>query len=228
MKMKKDDIIDIARIADRLGLVDVVKEFDKKIEKIDEEENVIRIKDMYGGWLKGSGKTRVSIIEFKKEIGVTDADLVRDSRMIYLEKQIQDAFETLTELENDKKTSKMFLFDKELQNVKRIYKKMYIEYATLKGDMVQQDRINDDIIQSCREVPIETLVSSGEIINAGRGRKVVCCPFHNEKTPSFYIFPDNSAHCFGCGAHFNNSIDFIIRMNDVNFYDAVQYLQNYI
>ncbi|MGC8469484.1 MAG: CHC2 zinc finger domain-containing protein, partial [Acetobacteraceae bacterium] len=27
-----------------------------------------------------------------------------------------------------------------------------------------------------------------------------CCPFHNEKTPSFYVYDDHF-HCFGCGAH---------------------------
>ena len=27
-----------------------------------------------------------------------------------------------------------------------------------------------------------------------------CCPFHNEKTPSFYVYEDGY-HCFGCGAH---------------------------
>src|SRR5579864_4591893 len=27
-----------------------------------------------------------------------------------------------------------------------------------------------------------------------------CCPFHREKTPSFYVYADHY-HCFGCGAH---------------------------
>ncbi|MGH7211252.1 MAG: CHC2 zinc finger domain-containing protein, partial [Acetobacteraceae bacterium] len=34
---------------------------------------------------------------------------------------------------------------------------------------------------------------------AGKTGKA-CCPFHNEKTPSYYIYEDGY-HCFGCGAH---------------------------
>lgn len=31
-----------------------------------------------------------------------------------------------------------------------------------------------------------------------------CCPFHQDKTPSFVLFPDTSLHCFGCGKHFKD------------------------
>jgi phage/plasmid primase-like uncharacterized protein len=40
-----------------------------------------------------------------------------------------------------------------------------------------------------------------------------CCPFHNEKTPSFYVYPDSeSFHCFGCSAH-GDVVDFVA-LND--------------
>jgi DNA primase len=49
-----------------------------------------------------------------------------------------------------------------------------------------------------------------------------CCPFHNEKTPSFYVYEDGF-HCFGCGAH-GDSISFVMRTQKSDFIDAVTQL----
>ena len=49
----------------------------------------------------------------------------------------------------------------------------------------------------------------------------VCCPFHNEKTPSFKIYDGTRGfHCFGCGAH-GNVIDFVKKFFNLNFYEAI-------
>jgi DNA primase len=45
------------------------------------------------------------------------------------------------------------------------------------------------------------------------------CPFHNEKTASMKIY-DDGAHCFGCGAHFNSVIDFVMRYFSIDFLTA--------
>lgn len=51
-----------------------------------------------------------------------------------------------------------------------------------------------------------------------------CCPFHNEKTPSFYV---NDAkgffHCFGCGAH-GDAVGFRMRYDNLGFMEAVESL----
>jgi DNA primase len=53
---------------------------------------------------------------------------------------------------------------------------------------------------------------------------LACCPFHNEKTPSFTVTPSRQTyHCFGCGAH-GNAIDFLIEYNHLNFPEAVEEL----
>ena len=50
------------------------------------------------------------------------------------------------------------------------------------------------------------------------------CPFHNEKTPSFTVFPaTKSFYCFGCGAG-GDVISFIMRAENLDYRDAVEYL----
>ncbi len=51
-----------------------------------------------------------------------------------------------------------------------------------------------------------------------------CCPFHNEKTPSFYVSPAKQFyHCFGCGAH-GTVISFLMNYDNMEFLDAVDVL----
>ena len=51
-----------------------------------------------------------------------------------------------------------------------------------------------------------------------------CCPFHNEKTPSFTVSPTKQFyHCFGCGAH-GTAIGFLIEYGGKSFPDAVDEL----
>jgi DNA primase len=49
-----------------------------------------------------------------------------------------------------------------------------------------------------------------------------CCPFHGEKTPSFYVYEDGY-HCFGCGAH-GDAISFVMQTAGASFPEAVQSL----
>ncbi|NIF21354.1 DNA primase [Candidatus Pantoea multigeneris] len=51
-----------------------------------------------------------------------------------------------------------------------------------------------------------------------------CCPFHNEKTPSFTVNGDKQFyHCFGCGAH-GNAIDFLMNFDRLEFVESVEEL----
>lgn len=49
-----------------------------------------------------------------------------------------------------------------------------------------------------------------------------CCPFHGEKTPSFYVYEDHF-HCFGCGAH-GDAVSFVMRAEGAQFMEAVERL----
>ncbi len=58
-----------------------------------------------------------------------------------------------------------------------------------------------------------------------RGREYAgLCPFHHEKTPSFYVVEDKSFfHCFGCGAH-GDAIGFVMRSDNLDFIEAIEKL----
>src|SRR5688572_25976026 len=61
------------------------------------------------------------------------------------------------------------------------------------------------------------------LTRAGREFKG-CCPFHTEKSPSFYINDDKQFyHCFGCGAH-GDVVGFIMRHDNLSFIEAVEML----
>jgi len=73
-------------------------------------------------------------------------------------------------------------------------------------------------------VPISPVVARRvKLTRAGREMKG-CCPFHNEKTPSFYVNDDKGFyHCFGCGAH-GDVIRFMTDGMGLPFMEAVKQL----
>lgn len=53
-----------------------------------------------------------------------------------------------------------------------------------------------------------------------------CCPFHHEKTPSFFVYPETqSYHCFGCKES-GDVIKFISKYENIGFIDSVERLAN--
>ncbi len=80
---------------------------------------------------------------------------------------------------------------------------------------------------------IKELVASADIVDvvsrfvnikkSGKNFKG-CCPFHNEKSPSFFVTPDkNFFHCFGCQES-GDSLTFVKKINNLEFIDAVKNL----
>lgn len=86
----------------------------------------------------------------------------------------------------------------------------------------QSNRITDNQIEDARAIPIESLLNQ-EFRRSG-SNLVGRCPFHDENTPSFYIYvQENRGWCFGCNKG-GDAIDIVMRLHDLNFRDAVQYL----
>ncbi|MBQ0009500.1 MAG: DNA primase, partial [Ruminococcus sp.] len=72
--------------------------------------------------------------------------------------------------------------------------------------------------------PIENVVSSYVSLKRSGSNLSGLCPFHNEKTPSFYVFPNHEDyHCFGCGAG-GDVITFIMSVENLDYPSAVEFL----
>jgi DNA primase len=74
-------------------------------------------------------------------------------------------------------------------------------------------------------VPIEEVVREHVPSLQARGNSLKgLCPFHNEKTPSFYVHPDQGFyHCFGCGAH-GDALKFVQEIERIDFMLALEQL----
>jgi DNA primase len=73
-------------------------------------------------------------------------------------------------------------------------------------------------------VDIVDLVDGYVRLKKAGANYVACCPFHNEKTPSFTVSPTKQFyHCFGCGAH-GTAIGFLMEYQGLGFVDAVREL----
>lgn len=71
---------------------------------------------------------------------------------------------------------------------------------------------------------IVDVVGRGVALKKAGANYLACCPFHNEKTPSFTVSPDKQFyHCFGCGAH-GTALTFLIERDGLNFVEAVENL----
>jgi DNA primase len=79
----------------------------------------------------------------------------------------------------------------------------------------------DDLLQ---RIDLSQVIGSRvQLKRAGTNYKG-CCPFHEEKTPSFHVTPSKGFyHCFGCGVH-GDAISFIREMDGLSFSDAIEEL----
>ena len=88
--------------------------------------------------------------------------------------------------------------------------------------LIPQDFI-DDLI--ARADIVEVVGRRVQLKKAGREYKA-CCPFHDEKTPSFTVSPGKGFyHCFGCGAH-GTAVGFLMEFDHMNFVEAIESLAN--
>ncbi len=83
----------------------------------------------------------------------------------------------------------------------------------------------DSFLQELKmKTDIEDIVSSYVTLKRRGATYVGLCPFHNEKTPSFTVYPETqSFYCFGCSAG-GDAVGFIKRIENLDYIDAVKLL----
>ncbi|MEH6355673.1 MAG: DNA primase [Marinobacter sp.] len=71
-------------------------------------------------------------------------------------------------------------------------------------------------------IDLAELIGSRVTLKKAGANYKACCPFHDEKTPSFNVRPDKGFyHCFGCGAH-GDAISFLREFEGLGFTEAVE------
>jgi DNA primase len=85
--------------------------------------------------------------------------------------------------------------------------------------------IPDSFIQDLlARIDIVELVDTYVPLKKSGANYAACCPFHNEKSPSFTVSPSKQFyHCFGCGAH-GTAISFVMEYQGLGFVEAIKEL----
>ncbi|MBP5572314.1 MAG: DNA primase [Bacteroidales bacterium] len=86
--------------------------------------------------------------------------------------------------------------------------------------MIPQETVNL-ILETAR---VEEVVGDFVSLKRRGASLVACCPFHNEKTPSFYVTPSKGIYkCFGCGKA-GDAVRFLMDYEHLDYPDALRYL----
>lgn len=67
---------------------------------------------------------------------------------------------------------------------------------------------------------IKERVTIADVLGLTKGARVIRCPLHNDRSPSFYIYSDGHFKCFGCGAH-GDVLDLVAMLRHVSQRDAI-------
>lgn len=73
-----------------------------------------------------------------------------------------------------------------------------------------------------QRIPLHSIIARKVKLTRSGRRWKACCPFHGEKTPSFYVYDDHF-HCYGCGVH-GDVISFVMQNESRTFSEAVSEL----
>jgi len=88
--------------------------------------------------------------------------------------------------------------------------------------MIPQETVNE-ILDAAR---VEEVVGDFVQLKRRGSSYVACCPFHNEKTPSFYVTPSRGIFkCFGCGKA-GSAVGFLMEYEHMSYVEALKWIAN--
>ena len=88
--------------------------------------------------------------------------------------------------------------------------------------------VDDILLQFNNKIRLSDFLSKYISLKQKGNEFIACCPFHNEKTPSFSVNDSKSLfYCFGCGVG-GNVINFIEKQKNYSFVEALNYICDYL
>jgi hypothetical protein len=151
-----------------------------------------------------------------------DQEFQAKARIEYLKDCMTDpiveAWELMNQYEDCFKKERVIerlLIGEKLQEIVKEIIKLQGKTIFLKHPEKSKNTITPDMIERARVYPFTELI---EFRN-----KQTLCPFHNDKTPSMYLYKDNRVYCFGCNRGWD-TIGFIVERDGLSFVEAVRQL----
>lgn len=181
-------------------------------------------KDWRKSLLKYSKKELVEMFpESKKNISEKIREIKREHRSQKdLIKNVLGIYEGHKDAWFGDEFIKVFLMGDLLKYERRLRNLEYFNNPYSKA----KNKLNDIEIQRAREYPILEVAEAFLKVQKSGSRYKALCPFHEEKTSSFFMFPDNNRfYCFGCHEK-GDVIKLTMALHGINFIDAVKMLQN--
>ena len=219
---KVSEIPGWAGIIGRLGLLSEkvllkLEEFDDKmiaVVKKEEEHYSFRV----------SSEVKKELKEFVKEMKETDSEFVKSRRLEYLVSEIKKLEEDTKEtFKLFKKNGFSFIGDVVLK-VSKYYekskklKRFQFGCHSIKFNKEFNQSLSDEYIEMARSYPIENLIDIK--------KNFALCINHDDHKPSMYC-KNNFVYCFSCGFS-ADSIGVAMKIHNLGFKDAVQFLNNNI
>ena len=152
-------------------------------------------------------------------------EALKQERDEYIENSLE-----FSELEDFAKEYRLFAFRVRTQDIlpvlERQLRNMCWELRKAQGKLDSNSRWQEAYRYATEEVTITNVIQTLVGIPEHKTKRAILCPFHDEKTPSFKIYPKtNSYCCFGCQKS-GKPVNFVMELKNCNFKEAVHLLAN--